>query len=386
MKTHKILFIVFIIISLVAFVYISRARDIEYMRCENVLVRAEEGQIQNMKVFFNNAIERESREIDHILSCYLRKAQKSIDAHFYQANLENIRDELVAAKQRGVQVRFITDDHYYEDARYYPIFYDHLIAAGIPLKHDQMVKHTNGQSHNKFAIIDQEYLWTGSMNITHNGSSLNANNALYIHSPELASTFLTEFEEMWGEEGGMKFGNMKTANTINDHNIPGVGEVDVCFDPSDGCQRKTLEVLETADHAVYFAAFSFTDDAIGDLLVKKKLEQGVHIEGIFHRPECRYGEFKKLYNVSPDSIHLRSELKTVPRLIHHKFFIIDPKTDSDPIVITGSRNFSASSETKNDENTLIIHNKDIAQRYLDEFYKLIANKKETVFTTICEED
>jgi hypothetical protein len=43
--------------------------------------------------------------------------------------------------------------------------------------------------------------------------------------------------------------------------------------------------------------------------------------------------------------------------------------NSDPILITGSQNWSTSAETSNDENTLIIHNALIANQYLQEFAK-----------------
>lgn len=41
--------------------------------------------------------------------------------------------------------------------------------------------------------------------------------------------------------------------------------------------------------------------------------------------------------------------------------------DSDPIVITGSHNWSSSAENVSDENTLIIHNARVANLYLQEF-------------------
>ena len=48
--------------------------------------------------------------------------------------------------------------------------------------------------------------------------------------------------------------------------------------------------------------------------------------------------------------------------MHHKVFIIDSKT-----VITGSFNPTKNGEMNNDENILIIHDKEIAQQYEDEF-------------------
>jgi phosphatidylserine/phosphatidylglycerophosphate/cardiolipin synthase-like enzyme len=49
-------------------------------------------------------------------------------------------------------------------------------------------------------------------------------------------------------------------------------------------------------------------------------------------------------------------------IIHSKIIIIDPFTN--PVIITGSHNFSISASAKNDENMLIIKgNKELAERY-----------------------
>ena len=48
--------------------------------------------------------------------------------------------------------------------------------------------------------------------------------------------------------------------------------------------------------------------------------------------------------------------------MHHKVIIIDDET-----VITGSYNFSRNAERSNDENILIIKNKEIAREFNREF-------------------
>ncbi len=51
-----------------------------------------------------------------------------------------------------------------------------------------------------------------------------------------------------------------------------------------------------------------------------------------------------------------------PYSMHHKALVID-----DQIVITGSYNFSNSAKTRNDENTLVMHNPEITALYKEEF-------------------
>ena len=51
--------------------------------------------------------------------------------------------------------------------------------------------------------------------------------------------------------------------------------------------------------------------------------------------------------------------------MHHKVIIID-----ESILITGSYNFSRNAETQNDENVLVIHNPELAARFLKEFERV----------------
>jgi len=378
MKKSTWILVILIIIILSGIHIKSLSQNKNTPDCIKIINQSKLNQLENLQVFFNDAKHQKSNNINLILACYFDQAQISIDAHFYQANDQIILKSLINAKKRGVKIRFITDDNYYNDARYYPIFYTPLMKNNIPVIHDQKTPHTDGQSHHKFAIIDQKSVWTGSYNITENGAFNNSNNALIMHSVDIANTYLTEFNEMWGSNNEIpdfsatRFGNQKLQNTKSEHYLDGVGKIEICFDPSDNCQQKILKTLQTADFSIDFAVFSLTDDFIGDLLSQKYLS-GLSGSGIFHRPEQPYGEYTKLKKTSPNNMYLRTELTDIPRLIHHKFFIIDAESNSDPIVITGSRNFSQSSNTKNDENTVIIHNKQITQMYKEEINRLISN-------------
>ena len=61
------------------------------------------------------------------------------------------------------------------------------------------------------------------------------------------------------------------------------------------------------------------------------------------------------------------------RFVHTKFLLIDPLSD-DPIVVTGSANFSKASTVSNDENMLIIRgDTDVADTYLTEFMRLFTH-------------
>ncbi len=57
--------------------------------------------------------------------------------------------------------------------------------------------------------------------------------------------------------------------------------------------------------------------------------------------------------------------------MHHKFIVVDNfNASADPLVLLGSHNWSTSAETRNDENTLVIHDKTIADQYYQAFQNL----------------
>jgi phosphatidylserine/phosphatidylglycerophosphate/cardiolipin synthase-like enzyme len=51
--------------------------------------------------------------------------------------------------------------------------------------------------------------------------------------------------------------------------------------------------------------------------------------------------------------------------MHHKFMVIDGY-----IVVTGSYNWSTAAETRNDENIVVMFDRDVAQRFVQEFERV----------------
>jgi hypothetical protein len=65
--------------------------------------------------------------------------------------------------------------------------------------------------------------------------------------------------------------------------------------------------------------------------------------------------------------HIRIENR--PGKLHHKFAVVDVGS-SDPTVILGSYNWTGAGAYDNDENTLIVHDRDLAQAYYAEWLRL----------------
>ena len=57
-------------------------------------------------------------------------------------------------------------------------------------------------------------------------------------------------------------------------------------------------------------------------------------------------------------------------IFHHKYMIVDVSdSHKDPLVLTGSHNWSSAANLSNDENTVVVHSADIANIYFQEWAK-----------------
>ena len=293
---------------------------------------------------------------------HIQNAKKSIHIASFEFNLTPVAETLIDAHERGVEVMWVTDNEHGLEADHEP---DHgqfamLKNAGIPVKDDSR----GALMHNKFWIFDGELVWTGSTNITKNGIFKNNNNVITIKSPELAMIYESEFQEMWS---GNEFGVTSTSTPEKQKiNING-DDIQVFFAAEDDVAEKLIPMIEEAQKSIRFMAFSFTHDGMGDAILNRA-KAGVDVKGIFEvrGSETKYSELGKLYRAG---VPVRQDGN--PRTFHHKVIIID-----NDILITGSFNFSKNANKNNDENVLVVHNKDIAHQYLKEFERRWAEAQE----------
>ena len=312
------------------------------------------------RVFFtapkypDKAAERQG-SLDEELTAFINGARRTVDVAIYQLDLPNVTQALLEAKKRGCKVRVVTDIDILEDPKENPAF-KKLQAAKITV----VAGNPNAIMHNKFVVVDEEAVWTGSWNFTENDTYRYNNNALLIRSPELARNYTVVFEKMWGDK---KFGRQRKAGgTTPILEIAGA-RVENYFAPEDQVASKIVARLKKAQKSIVFMAFSFTDDDIGEAVLSRA-KAGVKVRGVFERTgsETEYSEYGRMKRAKLDVLQDGN-----PYLMHHKVFIVDETT-----VIVGSFNFSKNAEEENDENLLIIDDAALAQAFLAEFERVYA--------------
>ncbi len=252
---------------------------------------------------------------------------EDIKCAFYDLNLENLTNTL---NLKGAEVLVFEDN--------YENFGKEVFSAGL--------------MHNKFCILDEKAVITGSMNPTNNGAYKNNNNLIYIESKILANNYLKEFEEL-----NLDLPDYKTKTTKFTFNN---ATVENYFCPEDNCKEEVLSELRLAQEEIVFMTFSFTDVDIANILIQKN--KTMKVTGLLEK-----NRINQQYNVHKylNKTDMKVFLDNNSNTMHHKVFIIDGKT-----VITGSYNPTKSATTKNDENILIFHNEKVAEVFLNEFNRL----------------
>lgn len=288
--------------------------------------------------------------MDIPLAAAIDSAKLSVDVAIYSLSLNSIRDALLRAYDRGVQVRMVMESDNLD--RSDP---QKLKDAGIPIIGDRR----EGLMHNKFVVVDNSEVWTGSSNFTDTGIYLDNNNMIRIRSVKIAENFTKEFEEMFIDD---KFGDTIVSETPNPRVIIEGTPVDVYFAPDDKVQASLVDVINTAQESIYFMAFSFTADPLG-AAIRARAEDGVTVAGVMDTEQVNSNigtEFDPFRQAGLDVYR-----DGIEGQMHHKVMIID-----ESIVILGSYNFTNSAEIRNDEAVLVIYNEDIAAQFIAEFQRV----------------
>jgi phosphatidylserine/phosphatidylglycerophosphate/cardiolipin synthase-like enzyme len=265
----------------------------------------------------------------------------------YSITLNSVRYALIRAHERGVTVRVVMEADNMDSSDV-----EALLEAGILIVGDEQ----EGLMHDKFVVIDRSEVWVGSMNYTDSGTYEDNNNMMRVLSTKLAQNYLVEFNEMFEEK---KFGPDVDPQTPNPNITVDGTRIDTYFSPDDHVLDALYALLSGANESIYFLAFSFTSNELGDI-VRQKAETGLDIKGVMDEEQIASNtgtEFDPFRQAGLDVLIDGNDGQ-----MHHKVFIVDGR-----IVVLGSYNFSRSAEERNDENIIIVYNEKIADFFMQEF-------------------
>jgi phosphatidylserine/phosphatidylglycerophosphate/cardiolipin synthase-like enzyme len=337
-----------------------------------------------INVYFNHEVNTSYSQIqpavnladtlDDMLISYINACQSTLDIAIYNSYSQNgttgIAGAINAAYTRGVNVRVIYDGS--TSSVMIP-----LLNPSIPILASP-TSSSYGIMHNKFVIFDatssdpnKPYVWTGSTNwTTVQIEGPDRNSAIVIQDQALALGYKIEFEEMWGSATMTpdlvlsEFGPYKIDNTPHTYIIGGK-TINSYFSPSDNTNGKIINAINSANSDINVATMVLTRTDISSALINKYNSGLTNVNIVTDTQNPTGNQFDNLQATLATNHVVKF---TNSGIMHHKFMVVDNfNSASDPIVVVGSHNWSSSAENKNDENTLIVHDLNIANQYYQAF-------------------
>jgi len=371
------------------------------------------------------ALEWLSRQLDDAILKFIADAAKgdTLLCCFYEFRYEPVAQALAAALKRGVDVRLIVDakknkpkDKKGKVTSSFPRTENLAMIkdVGIPAGHVFLREaRTNAIQHNKFMVLlkgkkkTPAEVWTGSTNISDGGIHGQTNVGHWVRNEETARKFEAYWELLKADPGGRDGDDRATVTKRNKELRTAVEKIlpspaswpkapkgiTPIFSPRSGSAVLDMYahmVDDADDTSCITLAFGINktfkellkdntaDGHIGFFLLEKEDKPNPKAKDPFVRLNARnnvyaaFGSFiaEPLYQWAKETNTRFLQLNSHVSYIHSKFLLKDP-LGTDPIVVTGSANFSDASTNENDENMLVIRgNKRVADIYFTEFNRL----------------
>lgn len=364
------------------------------------------------------AIEQQATQVAELFSAFTGQAAKTLDVCIYDFRLtipavsEIVVQAINDAAERGVAVR-IAYDKTQNDGDILKQFAGaggdpaptgtHRFLTSAPLHPSVQLKAVLEEGidpasqimHNKYMIADGKTpnarVWMGSANFTIDAWALQENNLLLVNSPELATAYARDFDDLWAA-GNLKGTGANDTGTVTIHGT----DIEYAFAPGEGTTIEQLiaTTITSATKRIRVASMVTSSAPILQAL-KKAIDAGIDVQGVYDYGESHgvvSGYRKRAADPKtkdPDAETAKADLiegvldhlvakhslpitKEHPdwahNLMHDKILV------ADDIVVTGSFNFSTNA-TRNAENVLRVSHPGLADAYTDYINGLVKRYK-----------
>jgi phosphatidylserine/phosphatidylglycerophosphate/cardiolipin synthase-like enzyme len=347
------------------------------------------------------AFEWLSRGLNEALEDFIRSAvpgRHALRVAAYEFNYDDFLELVKEVLDTGVDIQVV-----YDARRDNPKFRNRqaVAAAGLGNVSHERTRPKSYISHNKFIVKLEDgqphSVWTGGTNFSEGGIYGHSNVAHIVEEEAIAAKFLDYWTTLSQDPESKPLKDHVEMISPLPSGQPPVGTT-VLFSP-----RKNLEALdwyaELALNATdgLFMTFAFgMNDIFKNVyqnglapfrlaLMERKtrpMRAGPEKDAEEHRiqilrnmPENVFAiaDFIRTNEIDGWVKERLSNLNSHVRYVHNKFMLVDPLTN-DPIVVTGSANFSDASTRRNDENMVVVRgNERVADIYLGEFMRLYSH-------------
>ncbi len=324
---------------------------------------------------------------------------------FYEFTWDTGLSALAAARDRGVDVRLVVHGRD-RDAR--PEVDNDVTAAqarAAAQRHGLLdvidwrtALNKSALQHHKFLVLlrdgDPVAVWTGSTNLTRGGVYGHSNVAHLVRDRRIASEFADEWQRL---ADGLTTAQLRAVHESGQpvqQVVPAVPGGDVVFSPrptSSTVLDWYAGLFDHGRHSTHITgAFGLNEVFRDTLAVPKPVMRTVLLDK-WPRRDAQIPRVDPNVRVSTGS-HLAAGalaqwagehltgFNTHVRYVHTKIILVDPMSE-DPMLLTGSANYSGASTTTNEEHTLVLRAgstratsrramKRLADIYLTEYHRL----------------
>ena len=368
-----------------------------------------------------------TRELDDAILKFIGEAGPSdtLLCCFYEFRYPPVADALKSALDRGADVRIIVDAKVNETTDKNGTFHESfpreenlrtIAAANLPNGRIILREaRTSAIAHNKFMVLlrgkgqsaKPTAVWTGSTNISLSGVAGQTNVGHWVRNATIAESF-RRYWNLLGEDPGGKDGDdgatVRTKNAAFRKKVEAIFEAPTQLDDVSAgvtpvfSPRSGLDVLDlyfrlvdgASNEACVTLAFGInkafkellkdntSQQAIIFMLLEKEDRPAKNSKEPFLAINASNNVYKAWGSYIDDPVYQWTKetssgllgITTHVSYIHSKFLLHDP-LGKDPLVVTGSANFSDASTKENDENMVLVRgDRRVADIYFTEFNRL----------------
>lgn len=301
---------------------------------------------------------REARGLHRLLKKLRGVENELLIAIYGLRQLPSFIDQLLNLKENQVQVRATIDqergsigDWHIASHFAYPDAYQLAESLGsdqlrVDVNRDGSVR-TGSLMHHKFMVLDRKSTWFGSTNLsqTELGKDYNANVSILVDSPELASYFTAEFQQMFHDR---RYSIHKKKHAQPTLRFTDGTTLNVYFSPQDKpLDNAIIPFIDQAERSLEIAMFYLTYNPVIDALIQAQA-RGVKVRIITDATAARQS-YQRNTEMRRQAIDVRVE--NWGGKMHMKSAIRDGRD-----VVIGSANWTQAGHESNDEHLVIVRN------------------------------
>jgi phosphatidylserine/phosphatidylglycerophosphate/cardiolipin synthase-like enzyme len=302
------------------------------------------------------------KKVDDELVRLIDGAERYMYLAVYNFTKDSVVQAVLRAYKRNIDVRVVGDIDEFYTSGYQAMYFNNI---------NMTLGNANGIQHDKFAVVDDKYVFMGTGNISDTDMVRNNNNWYIIQNDTIVKLYKDEFLQM---HNGL-FASQKRQRNTTTSVVMNNSVLELYFSPYQGDEAmdRIISLVESAKTSIHYMIFAHTHDELDAAMVKMARQRGIPVYGIHdstfvigvseEAPKMYSAGFNNDGSMSPTGPFVKwdgnenTSVKNNPAhggKMHCKTVLIDAGTPNARMA-TGSFNWSNNAINNNDENVIIVN-------------------------------